>query len=109
MLRKTHVGLAALAGAVLLAGSVAGADLSASLKQGVPDLKSAGPLAFGPEGLLFVGDTKAAAIFAIDTGDRSPSAAAGSLKVEGIDGKIASMLGTTEKDITVNALAVNPA
>jgi len=109
MLRKTYVGLAALAGAVLLAGSVAGADLSASLKQGVPDLKSAGPLAFGPEGLLFVGDTKAAAIFAIDTGDRSPSATAGPLKVEGIDGKIASMLGTTEKDITVNALAVNPA
>ena len=31
------------------------------------------------------------------------------LKVEGIDGKIASMLGTTEKEILVNDLAVNPA
>ena len=31
---------------------------------------SAGPLAFGPEGVLFIGDPQGAAIFAIDTGDR---------------------------------------
>ncbi len=35
-----------------------------------PEMKSAGPLAFGPEGVLFVGDTAGAAIFAIETGDR---------------------------------------
>jgi hypothetical protein len=109
MLQKVRFAVTLLVGAALAAGSVQAKDLSASLKKGTPDLKSAGPLAFGPEGILFVGDTQGAAIFAIDTGDRSPSSAAGPLKVEGIDGKIASMLGTTEKDIKINSLAVNPA
>ena len=109
MLHRIRIAVAMLAGALLLTGSVQGADLAAGLKQGVPDLKSAGPLAFGPEGILFVGDTQGAAIFAIDTGDRSPSAAAGPLNVKGIDGQIASLLGTTEKDIRLNSLAVNPA
>ncbi len=35
-----------------------------NLKEGAPDLKSADRLAFGPDGVLFVGDTKGAAIFA---------------------------------------------
>ncbi len=35
------------------------AEPSAALKKGTPDLKSAGPLAFGPDGILFVGDTQA--------------------------------------------------
>ena len=41
--------------------------------KGTPDLKSAGPLAFGPEGILFVGDPQGAAVFALDTGDRTPA------------------------------------
>ena len=109
MLQKARFAVAALVLAALVAGSASAADLSTSLKKGTPELKSAGPLAFGPEGILFVGDTQSAAIFAIDTGDRSPSSAAGPLKVEGLDGKIAGMLGTTEKEILINALAVNPA
>ena len=36
------------------------------LAAGSPDIKSVGPLAFGPEGVLFVGDNVGAAIFAID-------------------------------------------
>lgn len=39
------------------------------LKSGAPALQSAGALAFGPEDILFVGDTKSAAVFAIATGD----------------------------------------
>src|SRR5439155_421368 len=84
------------------------ADLTDSLKQGTPDLKSAGPLAFGPEGILFIGDPQGAAIFAIDTGDRT-TASEGKFKLVDIDGKIASLLGTDVKEIMVNDLAVNPA
>jgi hypothetical protein len=108
MMLRNRFALAALVGVALLAGSVQAADLTASLKNGTPDLKSAGPLAFGPEGILFIGDPKGAAIFAIDTGDKAPSAGAGPLKVPSIDGKIASLLGTTEKEILINNLAVNP-
>jgi hypothetical protein len=108
MLQKIRFAVALLTGITLAAGVVQAKDLTDSLKKGTPELKSAGPLAFGPEGILLVGDTKSAAIFAIDTGDRTPNAGAGPLKVGGIDGKIASLLGTTEKEILLNSLAVNP-
>ena len=107
MYRRTFLTLAALA---LVTGSAAAADtnLLGSLKSGTPDLKSAGPLAFGPEGILFVGDTMGAAIFAIDTGDRTPTPA-GPFKIDNIDEKIAGMLGTDAKQLLFNDLAVNPA
>jgi hypothetical protein len=92
----------------VLGGTVQAEDLSANLKPGTPDLKSAGPLAFGPEGILFIGDTQGASVFAVGTGDQSPSQGAGPIKVEGLDGKIAALLGTTEKDLLFNDLAVNP-
>ena len=38
------------------------------LEVGTPAIKSVGPLAFGPEGILFIGDNGGAAIFAIDAG-----------------------------------------
>lgn len=40
-----------------------------SLQPGVANLESAGVLAFGPEGVLFVGDSQAGAIWALDTAD----------------------------------------
>ena len=42
----------------------------AGLATGKVPLKSAGPLAFGPNGLLFVGDSIGSAIVAIDTKDK---------------------------------------
>jgi hypothetical protein len=99
--------LAGLLALAVAAGSAAAADENKGLQKGTPDLKSAGPLAFGPEGVLLIGDPQGSAIFAIDTGDRG-SGAAGPIRVEGIDGKIAGLLGTTEKDILINDLAVNP-
>jgi len=109
MMPRIRLGLVTLVAMALVAGSVSGADLSDSLKKGTPDLKSAGPLAFGPEGILFVGDPQGASIFAIATGDQKNGAGAGPIKVEAIDGKIASLLGTSEKEILINDLAVNPA
>jgi hypothetical protein len=108
MLPQTRLAMAGLLTAALFAGSTIAADLTSSLKAGTPDIKSVGPLAFGPEGVLFVGDRQGAAIFAIDTGDKTP-ATAGPFKVEAIDEKIAALLGTEAKQITLNALAVNPA
>ncbi|HZY85602.1 MAG TPA: hypothetical protein VFE78_12280 [Gemmataceae bacterium] len=99
----------ALAAALLLAGSARAADSALdSLKQESPELKSAGPIAMGPEGILFVGDPQAAAILAIDTGDRAAAASTDRPKVEGIDEKIASLLGIEAKQLLIKALAVNP-
>src|SRR5947209_18010653 len=86
--------LPALAAALLLAGSARAADSALdSLKQESPELKSAGALAMGPEGILLVGDPQAAAVFAIDTGDRPATRSLVRAKVEAIDEKIASLLG----------------
>lgn len=98
-----------LCAAVTVNAAAPGADPSASLKKGTPDLKSAGPLTFGPDGILFVGDTQGAALFAIDTGDRARGNNAGGIKVEGINTKVAELLGTNPQQIMINDLAVNPA
>ncbi len=70
-------------------------------------MKSAGPLAFAPEGILLVGDPLGATIFAIDTGDRTPSSG-GAINVPGIDGKVAALLGTDAKGAQIVDMAVNP-
>ena len=53
MLPQTRLVMAGVLTAVMLAGSSRAADLTESLKMGTPDIKSAGPLAFGPDGVLF--------------------------------------------------------
>jgi hypothetical protein len=79
---------------------------TASLKAGKADLKSAGSLAFGPSGVLFVGDTAAGKIFALDTADTQ--AVANAAEVSGVNLKIAALLGTTPDQIIINDVTVNP-
>jgi hypothetical protein len=82
--------------------------LTAEMKEGKPVFKSMGSLAFAPEGVLFIADTKAAAIVALDTQDTKPAKSATTWKVEGINQKIAGMLGTTADQILIEDMAVNP-
>lgn len=94
---------------VLLLGAVAfAAENRASLKPGKAELKSAGALAFGPDGILFVGDSVAGAIWALDTDDRGPAKGAASVEVKAINEKIAAMLGVAADQILVNDAIVNP-
>jgi hypothetical protein len=78
------------------------------LKAGKAELKSAGPLAFGPDGILFVGDSAGAQIVAIDSGDRTPVRSAAKIEIKGINQKIAALLGTTPDQILINDMMVNP-
>ena len=71
-------------------------------------LKSAGALAFGPNGVLFVGDSVGGAIAAIDTDDRSPAHSASKIDVQGVDEKLAALVGVMPSDILINDVAVNP-
>jgi len=89
--------------ALLLIGTVIQAA-----EKGAPDLKSAGPLAFGPDGVLFVGDTKAATLFAIETGDKKGEPAKVELNIEGLNKKVADKLGGSTSEVQINDLAVNP-
>jgi hypothetical protein len=96
-----------LAAVVVLAASVGTARADTGLTKGTPDLKSASALAFGPHGILFIGDPAGAAIFAIDTQDTS-RAGTGDVKVERVDAQIAGVLGVTDKDIRITDMKVNP-
>lgn len=70
--------------------------------------KSMTQLAFGPDGVLFIADPKAAAIVALATGDTKAATSSATIKVEGLNQKIAALLGTTADQILINDLAANP-
>jgi hypothetical protein len=67
-----------------------------------------GPITFGPDGILFVADTKAAAVVAIATGDTKAGSGSKALKVEGINQKVAALLGSSADQVLVDDMAVNP-
>jgi len=79
-----------------------------NLQPGKAALQSAGALAFGPDGILFVADTPGAAIWALDTHDVQKSQGSKVVEVKGINEKIAAMLGTSADQILINDTAVNP-
>jgi hypothetical protein len=74
------------------------------LKKGTVELKSGGPLAFGPSGILFIGDPKAAKIHAVNTEDEKTTGE--SFEVENLEGKISSALNVDQ--VSIADLAVNP-
>jgi hypothetical protein len=95
--------------ALALAGAAAAAEGPTGLTEvGKPDLKSAGPLAFGPQGVLFVGDPQGAAIFAIGVGQAPDAPIGEGFKLEAANAKIAALLGTTASDLLINDVAVEP-
>src|SRR6185436_16631020 len=82
-------------------------NAAAALTPGRADLKSAGALTFGPDGVLFVGDSIGGAIVALDTNDKTPVKTA-AINVQGLDQKIAGLVGVMPDQILINDVAVNP-
>ncbi len=97
--------LAQLMFAVLLTPVLAIAADPWGLEKGTPELKSAGSLAFGPDDVLFVGDTKSATVFAIATGDVHDQTADADISITNIDQAIADVCG---EGASINDLATNP-
>lgn len=81
---------------------------AAPLSMGKPEIRSMSALAFGPEGVLFVGDGKGGSVFAIDLGDKTPRPVKEPKPIEDVEGKLAALLGATPADVLVHDLAVNP-
>lgn len=78
------------------------------LLPGKAELKSAGALGFGPEGILFVADPKGAAIFAIDVKDTQTDTASVAFELKNIDRAIGSFLGIAASDVVINDMIVHP-
>ncbi len=75
---------------------------------GNPKIQAIDVIAFGPQGLLLIGDGKDAQIIAVDTGDTSPRGTMRSA-VENIDEKLAGRIGAKPSGMEILHLAVNPA
>ncbi len=99
MLRRTFLTLFAMS-------VVCTTTWAAGIEKGTIHLTSGGPLAFGPNGVLFISDPMAATIYAVNTDDKEGSG--GDISVDDIRGKFAAMLGTESDDIRIDDLAVNP-
>ncbi|HZX73602.1 MAG TPA: hypothetical protein VFE57_04225, partial [Cyclobacteriaceae bacterium] len=108
-MKKTYFILsAALAGVFMLTVALRPSDLKDGFATGTPEIKSISQLAFGPNGILFIGDSKGATIFAVDTKDTQAVDASAAVEVKNIDQKIASLLGTQVQNVKINDVAVNP-
>ena len=77
------------------------------LDVGAPAIKSVGPLAFGPEGLLFAADNVGASIFAIDVGDAGDGEPQ-DVNLENFDASLASYLGCSREDVTIRDIVAHP-
>ena len=75
------------------------------LQRGTVELKSGGPLAFGPSGILFIGDPMAAKIYAVNTEDEKTDG--NSFAVANLGGKISSALDSD--DVKIADMAVEDA
>ena len=82
--------------------------LTADFVMGNPEVASMNAITFGPEGILFVGDSKNAMVTAIDTKDNTTAEAPKQVKMAKVDEQIAALLGTTADQITIQDMAVNP-
>ena len=91
---------------VLAAAASLGAWMAPDGTPSAPELKSIGALAFGPGNTLFIGDSEAGSILAVQLDDAAQPA--GAFDLAGVDRKIAQVLGTTPEDIIINDLAVHP-
>lgn len=103
-MKKTSIYITAL-----LAGAVVIFSFSQPKKPIVSgaDVKSISAITFGPDGILFIGDSKSATVFAVNTKDTKKGKPA-AFDIKNIDQKIAAALGTEVPNITITDMAVNP-
>lgn len=90
----------------LLACGLASTGHAGPFTSGTPEYGSLGALSFGPDNVLFIGDSQKGQILALQVADEASSGEA--LEVRDIDEKIAAMIGTHARDVQIKDMAVNP-
>src|ERR1700728_4873898 len=78
------------------------------LRIGTADIRSAGPITFGPAGILFLADNGSAKVFAVDVADPVPAAGSEPFDLENVDVRVGSFLGCDADDIAIWDLAIHP-
>jgi hypothetical protein len=93
---------------LFLTAALAFSGVPNGFQTGHAELKSASALAFGPDGILFIGDSLGATVFAVDTRDTVPATTAVAIHFKDIDRTIAGLLGITADQLLLNDIKVNP-
>lgn len=75
---------------------------------GKAEVKSITVMSFGPEGILFLGDSKAGKLYALDMGDRVKNDSKEAFNLDDLEGKLAALLGADPKGVLIHDMAVNP-
>lgn len=83
-------------------------ELTKNFVTGRADVQSISVMSFGPEGILFLGDSKAGKVFALDLNDREKNDSQESVNIENLEARLGSALGVGPKEVIVHDLAVNP-
>ena len=78
------------------------------LQVGRADIRLAGPITFGPDGILFLADNAAARVFAVDVADPGPAGEPEPFDVENVDALVGSFLGCEPSDVVIKDMAVHP-
>lgn len=78
------------------------------MKKGTPEIKSMGTLEFNEDGVLFIGDSKNATIYAVDLQESPAAPVEKPLMIPNLETKLAALLGTTDDDVLIHDIAVNP-
>jgi hypothetical protein len=78
------------------------------LRRGRVDLRSAGPITFGPAGILFLADNVAATVFAVDVADPGPAGGSEPFDLQDVDARVGSFLGCEPGDVVIKDMAVHP-
>lgn len=99
---------AAIALLLSIGSGVDASNMTANFTKGDPGIKSMSTLEFGPEGILFIGDSKSGAVFAIDTADNTMNESTEEFEIADLEGQIAALLGTTSDQVLIHDMAVNP-
>ncbi len=78
------------------------------LQVGTAQVRSAGPITFGPAGILFLADNQTATVYAVDVGDLTSPAGSEPFDLDDVDARVASFLGCEVDDVIIRDMAVHP-
>jgi hypothetical protein len=102
------LGIAGVVGVAGLPAGGGGVD-EFGMRMGAVAWQSAGAMTFGPDGVLFVADSRGGRLYALRVQDTRVQGDTGRFRVREVDTRIAAALGTTPRELRFNDMAVNPA
>ena len=78
------------------------------LRPGSAQTRTAGPITFGPAGILFLADNGSARVLALDVADPGQAAGPEPFDLTDVDARIGSYLGCEPGDVDIPDVAVHP-